>query len=70
MLLSAILLIKGGDNMSDKEIALELTKSYLNHLNARVNSNNPNHSHTNVENINKMYQHFYNSVSNLDNSGK
>ncbi|MCG2325841.1 hypothetical protein K4U30_05820 [Staphylococcus epidermidis] len=56
--------------MSDKEIALELTKSYLNHLNARVNSNNPNHSHTNVDNINKMYQHFYNSVSNLDNSGK
>lgn len=56
--------------MSDKEIALELTKSYLNHLNARVNSNNANHSHTNVENINKMYQYFYNLVSNLDNSCK
>ncbi|MDU3968431.1 MAG: hypothetical protein E6125_11770 [Staphylococcus warneri] len=56
--------------MSDKEIALELTKSYLNHLNARVNSNNPTHSHTNTENTGKTYQYFYNLVSKLDNSVK
>ncbi|MCG1670027.1 hypothetical protein K4P56_11425 [Staphylococcus epidermidis] len=56
--------------MSDKEIALELTKSYLNHLNARVNSNNPTRSHTNAENIGKTYQCFYDLVSKLDNSVK
>ncbi|EZY60320.1 TPA: hypothetical protein P1U96_000573 [Staphylococcus aureus] len=56
--------------MSDKEIALELTKSYLEHLNARANANNPNHSHFNVEGAGKTYQYFYNLVSKLDNTGK
>ncbi|UXU48943.1 MULTISPECIES: hypothetical protein [Staphylococcus] len=55
--------------MSDKEIALELTKSYLEHLNIRVN-NKAMHSQTSAENTSKMYQHFYNVVSHLDNSGK
>ncbi|MCO4332460.1 hypothetical protein MTQ91_10970 [Staphylococcus hyicus] len=56
--------------MSDKEIALELTKSYLEHLNARVNSNNTNHSHFNVEGTAKTYKYFYDLVSKLDNTGK
>ncbi|MCI2913975.1 hypothetical protein FH160_03460 [Staphylococcus hominis] len=55
--------------MSDKEIALELTKSYLEHLNIRVN-NKALHSQISAENTSKMYQHFYNLVSNLDNCGK
>ncbi|MEB7366971.1 hypothetical protein [Staphylococcus borealis] len=53
--------------MSNKEIALELSKSYLEHLNTRVN-NKANHSHTNVENVGKMYQYFYDLVSKLDDS--
>ncbi|KMS39557.1 hypothetical protein FE82_14775, partial [Staphylococcus aureus] len=57
-------------SMSDKEIALELTKSYLEHLNVRASSNNTHHSHTTAENTEKMYQHFYNVVSKLGNSGK
>ncbi|HEA4274581.1 hypothetical protein I6D55_11295 [Staphylococcus aureus] len=56
--------------MSDKEIALELTKSYLEHLNVRASSNNTHHSHTTAENTEKMYQHFYNVVSKLGNAGK
>ncbi|HHW5816541.1 TPA: hypothetical protein ACU2AF_001417 [Staphylococcus aureus] len=55
--------------MSDKEIALELTKSYLEHLNVRV-SNKAIHSQIGAEDTNKMFQHFYNVVSKLDDSGK
>lgn len=56
--------------MSDKEIALELTKSYLEHLNVRANSANPKHSLLNVEGTGKVFDYFYNLVSKLDNTGK
>lgn len=50
-------------SLTDKEIALELTKAYLDHLNARVN-NQATKSHSTVENTSKTYQYFYNAVSN------
>lgn len=48
--------------MTDKEIALELTKAYIQHLNARATSVNINSSHLDGKNIPGMYKLFYKSV--------
>lgn len=49
-------------SLTDKEIALELTKAYLEHLNTRVN-NQAMKSHATQENTGKTFQYFYNVVS-------
>lgn len=54
-------------SMSDKEIALELTKSYLEHLNTRVTAK-ATHSQTNAENLISIYSHFFDVISKLDKS--
>lgn len=54
-------------SLTDKEIALELTKSYIEHLNERV-KNKSSGSHTNVENISKTFKYFYSTVENCGKS--
>lgn len=67
LLLFGIITFKDVISVSDKEIALELTKSYLEHLNVRIN-NKAMHSQTSAENTSKIYQHFYDVIAQLDNS--
>lgn len=50
-------------SLTDKEIALELTKAYLGHLNARATSDQISGSHSKAENVAKMYQLFYSTAS-------
>lgn len=52
-------------SMTDKEIALELTKSFLEHLNSR-NLQNPASQSTTVENTVKAFNIFYDSVSKVE----
>lgn len=52
-------------SLTDKEIALELTKSYLEHLNVRVN-NGAMKSHASQEITGNTYQYFYDLVSKVD----
>lgn len=52
-------------NLTDKEIALELTKAYLGHLNARVTSNSNTGSHSKVENVAATYEYYFSVVSNV-----
>lgn len=52
-------------SMTDKEIALELTKAYLEHLNARV-SVQAMKSHASVETTSTTYQYFYDVISKID----
>lgn len=52
-------------SLTDKEIALELTKAYLDHLNVRVN-NKAMHSHSSIKNLVEEYKIFYKTVSELD----
>lgn len=54
--------------MTDKEIALEITKSYLNHLSDRARSNNINESHATAQNVCNMYKAFYDVVSSVGKS--
>lgn len=51
--------------MTDKEIALELTESYLDHLNNQMNNK---HSHTDLDfkGVANTYKGFYNLVSKID----
>jgi hypothetical protein len=62
---------KGGVDMAltDKEIALELTKAYLEHLNVRV-SGNKSHSFADAKLVIDCYKHFYKTVSEVDDSTK
>lgn len=56
-------------SLTDKEIALELTKAYLEHLNVRA-SKGTMHSHANTENVANDFRYFYSLVSQVDKSGK
>ncbi|KZU38545.1 MULTISPECIES: hypothetical protein [Lactiplantibacillus] len=51
--------------MTDKEIALELTKAYLNHKNTQIEAK---HTHTDmdVEYVKDTYKGFYDIVSKVD----
>ncbi|WDT65156.1 hypothetical protein NV391_09305 [Companilactobacillus crustorum] len=51
--------------MTDKEIALELTKAYIEHKNIQIGAK---HSHTDmdVKYVEEMYKGFYDIVSNVD----
>lgn len=51
--------------MTDKEIALESTKAYLDHLNNQMNNK---HSHTDLEfeGVANIYTGFYNLASKID----
>ena len=51
--------------MTDKEIALELTKAYLNHKNTQIEAK---HAHTDmdVEYVKGTYKGFYDIVSKVD----
>ncbi|MFJ7971277.1 hypothetical protein [Psychrobacillus sp. NPDC096389] len=49
--------------LTDKEIALELTKAYLGHLNARASSNNISASHIKAENVATVYELYFSTVS-------
>jgi len=52
--------------MSDKEIALELTSLFMDHMTARASSNNVSKSHVDDPRIiASTYEMFYKSVSNL-----
>jgi len=53
-------------NLTDKEIALELTKAFLEHLSHRAKSGNASGSHSTIENVGKMYRHYYSTVSSVD----
>ncbi|UQD52339.1 hypothetical protein C0971_10180 [Bacillus methanolicus] len=55
-------------SLTDKEIALELTKAYLEHLNTRVNNKAPQ-SHADVKFVVGTYSAFYNLVSSVDKKG-
>ena len=48
--------------LTDKEIALELTKAYLEHLSHRSQSNNISKSHATTESIVHCYESFYTTV--------
>lgn len=52
-------------SLTDKEIALELTKLAVEHYNVKANLK-AHHSHLNVSNIQDFYNSFYNTVSNLN----
>ncbi|HFI0103525.1 TPA: hypothetical protein ACGOSC_000003 [Streptococcus suis] len=52
-------------SMTDKEIALELTKSYLEHLSQRANSSNVSKSHATEESIIHNYNAFYSMLQDL-----
>ena len=54
-------------SLTDKEIALELTKAYLEHLNIRA-SKGAMHSHASAEHVANDYRYFYSLVSALDKS--
>lgn len=51
--------------MTDKEIALELTETYLEHKNAQIEAK---HSHTDLDfaGVQNVYKGFYNLVSKID----
>lgn len=51
--------------LTDKEIALELTKAYLDHLSHRSQSDNISKSHATTESIVHCYESFYTTVHNL-----
>lgn len=51
-------------NKTDKEIALELTVAFLEHLSSRASSNNPNQSHATQDSVAATYRKFYSTVSN------
>lgn len=63
--LYAIIDISGVIFMTDKEIALELTKAYLNHKNTQIEAK---HTHTDmdVEYVKDTYKGFYDIVSKVD----
>lgn len=52
-------------SLTDKEIALELTKAYLGHLNARAASNSVTGSHSKADNVAAIYEHYFSVVSNV-----
>ncbi|HEN2899752.1 TPA: hypothetical protein U4681_001757 [Streptococcus agalactiae] len=52
-------------SLTDKEIALELTKAYLEHLSHRAQSNNVSKSHATTQSIVHNYETFYSTVHNL-----
>lgn len=56
-------------SLTDKEIALELTKAYLEHLNVRVN-NSAMKSQASQETTGNTYQLFYDVVSKVDASNQ
>lgn len=51
--------------MTDKEIALELTRIYINHKNIQIENK---HQHTDVEPnfVQALYNSFYKTVSSVD----
>lgn len=53
--------------MTDKEIALELTKTFLNHQNAKIAAG---HQHTDLDQsgVQGTYKMFYDLVANIDES--
>lgn len=52
-------------SLTDKEIALELVKSYVEHLNARVNQK-ASHSHVDAKYLASAYSYFYKTISSLE----
>ncbi|GAE32414.1 hypothetical protein JCM9152_3948 [Halalkalibacter hemicellulosilyticusJCM 9152] len=57
-------------SLTDKEIALELTKSYIEHLNERIKSKSITGSHANAESISKTFKYFYSTVENCGKSAE
>lgn len=53
-------------NKTDKELALELTKAYLEHLSIRATSNRADGSHASVESTKNAYKHFYSVISGVE----
>lgn len=53
-------------SMSNKEIALEITKAYLNHLSERAKTTKIEKSHASPDDVCAMYKKFYKSVSSSD----
>lgn len=53
--------------MTDKEIALDLVKAYLNHQNAKIAAG---HQHTDLDQngVEAVYKSFYTLVSSIDES--
>lgn len=56
-------------SLTDKEIALELTKITVEHFNRRVD-NKGNHSFIDEKHVEHYYKTFYKSVSELGNGAK
>lgn len=56
-------------NLTNKEIALELTKLYVSHINTRVEHGRPN-SNIDSQNISEVYKDYYQTVSTLESSNK
>lgn len=56
-------------SLTDKEIALELTKITVEHFNRRVD-NKGNHSFIDEKHVEHYYKTFYKSVSALGNGAK
>ncbi len=59
--------LKGGEFMTDKEIALELTKIYVEHLNKQMDNK---HQHTDLDfkAFGNVYSNLYQLVHLIDNS--
>ena len=57
-------------SMSDKEIALDLTKAFLEHLSARAQSDVKSESHATIEGVRITYKAFYETISSVDKDSK